>query len=175
MTALHSPRVTLVVAAADNGVIGREGALPWRLPADLRRFKQLTLGKPVVMGRKTWESLGRALPGRHNIIITRRANYQIEPRADDPAISVVADFEAALAVAGAVDEVMIIGGAEIYALAMRQATTIELTRVHAEPQGDTFLPEIPATEWVETARQDHPADERNPHAMSFVTLARRVA
>lgn len=164
------PRLTLVVAMADNGVIGRAGGLPWRLSADLRRFRQLTLGKPVVMGRKTWESLGKPLPGRHNIVVTRREDF----RPADPQVSVVHDLDAAIAAAGAVEDVMIIGGAEIYALALPQASWIECTRVHATVDGDTFFPAFDDQAWQEVARESHPADERNDHPMSFVTLQRRV-
>ena len=171
--------MTLVVAAAENGVIGRAGALPWRLSADLRRFKRLTMGKPVIMGRRTWESLGKALPGRHHIIVTRRADYRVERGAADPPISVVHDFAAALELAAgtgaAATGVMVIGGAEIYALALPFASVVELTRVHARPDGDTVLPEFSADEWQEVARETHPADERNEHAMTFVTLRRRAA
>jgi dihydrofolate reductase len=165
----RAPAITLMVAVAENGVIGRAGALPWRLSADLKRFKQLTLGKPVVMGRKTWESIGRALPGRRNIVITRQADYRVT----DPEVAVVADLSAALAAAGDVSEVVVIGGAEIYALAMPRADRIELTRVRASVEGDTFLPSIPSSEWIEAAREDLPADERNDYPMSFVTLHRQ--
>lgn len=175
MSRQHAPKLTLVVAVAENGVIGRGGALPWRLSADLRRFKQLTLGKPIIMGRKTWESLGKPLPGRHNIVVTRRGDYRIDRRADDPPVSVVSDLDAALSAAGDVAEAMVIGGAEIYALALPLASVVELTLVHARPEGDTVLPEIPRGEWQEVAREEHPADERNEHAMTFVTLERRAA
>lgn len=163
------PRLVLVVAVAANGVIGREGGLPWRLSADLRRFKAITLGKPVVMGRKTWESIGKPLPGRHNIVVTRRHDFRI----DDPSVSVVHDLDEALAAAGDVPEVMIIGGAEIYALALPRAGIVELTRVHAEVEGDTRLPEFAPIEWRELGRSEHPADERNQYPMSFITLERR--
>lgn len=169
MMSARLPRLVLVVAVAANGVIGREGGLPWRLSADLRRFKQITLGKPVVMGRKTWESIGKPLPGRHNIVVTRRRDFHL----DDASVSVVHDLDGALAAAGEVAEVMIIGGAEIYALALPRAQLVELTRVHAEVAGDTRLPEFSTAEWQEIARTEHPADERNDHPMSFVTLQRR--
>ena len=163
-----APRLTLVVAVADNGVIGRAGGLPWRLSADLRRFRQLTLGKPVVMGRRTWESIGKPLSDRHNIVVTRRADLHI----DDPAVTVVHDLDAALRVAGCAPEVMIIGGAEIYALALPRATRIECTQVHAAVEGDTRLPPWSSQEWREVGRSAHPADERNEYSMTFVTLQR---
>lgn len=165
----RAPRLTLIVAVADNGVIGREGGLPWRLSEDLRRFKQRTLGRPVVMGRKTWESLGKPLPGRTNIVITRRGNYQV----DVSGVIVARDLDAAIAAAGDVDEVMIIGGAEIYALALPRADLLELTQVHAIVEGDTVFPALPSADWKEISRTDHPADERNQYPTSFVTLQRR--
>jgi dihydrofolate reductase len=165
----RAPRLTLIVAVADNGVIGREGGLPWRLSEDLRRFKQRTLGRPVVMGRKTWESLGKPLPGRTNIVITRRGDYQV----DVSGVIVARDLDAAIAAAGDVDEVMIIGGAEIYALALPRADLVELTQVHAIVDGDTVFPTLPSAEWKEISRSAHPADERNQYPASFVTLQRR--
>ena len=165
----RAPRLTLIVAVADNGVIGREGGLPWRLSEDLRRFKQRTLGRPVVMGRKTWESLGKPLPGRTNIVITRRGDYQV----DVSGVIVARDLDAAIAAAGDVDEVMIIGGAEIYALALPRADLLELTQVHAIVEGDTVFPALPSADWKEISRTEHPADERNQYPTSFVTLQRR--
>jgi len=124
------------------------------------------------MGRKTWESLGKPLPGRHNIVVTRREGYRTQPRAEDPPVSIVRDLDAALAAAGDSAEVMVIGGAEIYALALPRADVIELTRVHARPEGDTFWPDVSRDAWREIARATHPADERNDHPMTFITLAR---
>ena len=158
--------LVLVVAAADNGVIGKDGAMPWHLPADLRHFRRITMGKPVIMGRKTWASIGRPLPGRQNIVLTRDAAFRAE------GATVVSDLSAALAAAGAAAEAMVIGGAEIYALARPLATRIELTRIHASPEGDTFFPEPEASLWVETAREDHVADGEAP-AHSFLSYARR--
>ena len=163
-----SPRITLAVAVADNGVIGRGGALPWRLPEDLRRFKAATLGKPVLMGRKTFESIGRALPGRLNIVLTRRAGW----RPADPEVRVAADLDAALALAGDAAEVTVIGGSEIYALALPRASRVLLTEVHAAPEGDTRLPRFDPVEWLEVSRERWPADERHAHDMSFVVLER---
>lgn len=165
-----SPRITLAVAVADNGVIGNAGALPWRLPEDLRRFKAATLGKPVLMGRKTFESIGRALPGRLNIVLTRQALWQ----PSDPAVRVAPDLDAALALAGDASEVTVIGGSEIYALALSRAARILLTEVHAAPQGDTLLPPFDPRLWREVARERWPADERHAHDLSFVELERRA-
>lgn len=162
------PLITLVVAVSDNGVIGRDGGLPWHLPEDLRRFKAATLGKPVVMGRRTFDSIGRALPGRHNIVLTRVAGF----RAADPGVTVAHDLDAALRAAGDVPEVMIIGGAEIYALSLPRAGRILLTRVHARIEGDTGFPELDPAQWQVVAREHFPADARHPHAMTFEELQR---
>jgi dihydrofolate reductase len=167
-----SPRVTLVVAVAVNGVIGRDGGLPWRLPEDLRRFKAQTLGKPVLMGRRTFESIGRALPGRRNIVLTRRAGFAIAPGAGDAVV--VHDWDEALRAAGDAPELMVIGGAEIYAIALPHAERVLLTRVHAEVEGDTRLPPFDAQQWAEAAVEHHPGDDRNPIDMSFVELRRRA-
>jgi dihydrofolate reductase len=158
--------VVLVVAATDAGVIGRDGALPWHLPADLRRFKAMTLGKPILMGRRTFDSIGRPLPGRTNLVLTRSRDWHAD------GVVVVRSFEEALQRAAGAPELMVIGGAELYRLALPSARRIELTRVHADVPGDTFLPPFSRDEWREVAREDHPADERNAFSVSFVTLER---
>ncbi len=160
------PRITLVVAMARNRVIGRAGRLPWRLPADLRHFKAVTLGKPVIMGRRTWESLGRPLPGRRNIVLSRTPGYQA------PGAEVVSSLCKALLATAEAPEVMVIGGARVYERALPVADRIHLTEVDAEPEGDTRFPELPADEWTETAREHRPADADNPHACDFVILER---
>ncbi|MBT3809950.1 MAG: dihydrofolate reductase [Rhodospirillaceae bacterium] len=158
-------RISLIVAVAENGVIGRDGDLPWRIPADLKFFKETTTGHPIVMGRKTHQSIGRALPGRKNIVITRDPDFAGED------IAVVGDLEAALAAAGDADEVMVIGGAQIYELALPRAHRIYLTEVHVAADGETRFPDLDRASWRETARVDHPADGDTP-AFSFVTLER---
>jgi dihydrofolate reductase len=170
----QSPRfeVVLVVARADNGIIGRDGALPWHLPADLRRFKAMTVGKPVLMGRKTFESIGRPLPGRHNIVLTRQPDWSA------PGVTVVPNLAEAIAAAGLdprarAEALMVIGGAEIYAQALPLATRVELTEVHLEAEGDTRLPAFAEAQWQEVARARHEADGAAP-AHSFVTLVRRA-
>ena len=165
------PEIVLVVAAADNGVIGKDGAMPWHLPADLRRFKRITTGKPVIMGRKTFESIGKPLPGRHNIVLTR------DPRFRAPGATLAPNLAEAIAAAGLdprarADELMVIGGAEIYALARPIATRIELTRIHVSPDGDTWFPDPDPADWREAAREDHAADGDAP-AHSFLTYVRR--
>ncbi len=161
------PLVSLVVATDQRGAIGRAGGLPWHLPDDLRRFKALTLGKPVVMGRKTWDSIGRPLPGRHNLVITRQAGLDL------PGATVVASLEQALAAAGDVPEVCVIGGAEVFRQALPQVDVVHLTRVHATVAADTYLPPLDAAAWEEVAREEHAADERHAHAFSFIELRRR--
>lgn len=163
--------LSFVVARADNGVIGRDNALPWRIPADLAHFKRLTVGKPVVMGRRTFESIGRPLPGRHNIVMTRSRDWTAD------GVTVVPNLAEAIAAAGLqpktrAEEVMIIGGAQVYAEAWPSVTRVHLTEVHAAPAGDTVLPPFPPATWVERDRVDHPADGETP-AYSFVTLERR--
>jgi dihydrofolate reductase len=158
-------RLSLVVAVADNGVIGAKGKIPWHLPADLKRFKALTWGKPIIMGRKTFESLPHALPGRQNIVISRDRNYVAN------GARVVPDYESALWAAADVEEVMVIGGADIFARAMDEADCIYLTEVHSSPEGDTYFPSFDRSQWRETLHEDHAAEGERP-AYSFVTLER---
>lgn len=170
MEKVARPAISFVVARADNGVIGRENALPWHLPADLKHFKRLTVGKPVVMGRKTFESIGKPLPGRHNIVLTRDPDWRAE------GVTVVANLAEAIAAGGLdprtrVEEVMIIGGAAVYADALPIATRVYLTEVHDAPAGDTILPRFGPDRWREVEREDHPAEDGKP-AYSFVTLER---
>ena len=165
-------RIAIIVAAADNGVIGREGQLPWRLPSDLKHFRELTLGKPVIMGRKTFQSLRKPLDGRDNIVVSRDVGFR-------PAGAiVVASLDAALTLAQqcaerrGVDEIMVIGGAQIYHVARPLADRIYLTRVHASPQGDALFAEPEAGCWSQTSRtqmQPGPTDE---HPATFLVLDR---
>ena len=156
-----TPLVTLIVAAADNGVIGRANALPWHLPDDLKRFKQLTLGKPIVMGRKTFESIGKPLPGRQNIVMTRDTNYRRD------GVTVVHDVDAAVRAAGDVPEVMVIGGAELFQKFLPVAGRVHLTRVHGDIEGDVRWPELDPRQWRLVDFQPHDADERHAWRMTF--------
>jgi len=165
---MATPRVTLIVAMTDDGVIGIDGQLPWRLPEDLRRFKAATLGKPVIMGRKTFESIGRPLPQRHNIVLTRQVGFSVA----DPAVTVVSTLEAALQAAGDVPEVMIIGGAEIYQLALPLAQRIILTRVHATVHGDTHFSTLNPQVWYVASSETYEADEKHAYSMTFEDLER---
>lgn len=168
MTATYRPDIVLVVARADNRVIGKDGAMPWHLSEDLKRFKRITVGKPVIMGRKTFESIGKPLPGRHNIVLTRQPGWRAE------GVTVVPNLAEAIAAAGLdprtrADAIMVVGGAEIYAQALPFATRIELTEIHAAPDGDTYFPQLDPARWRETFREAHPAGETHP-AYDFVTL-----
>lgn len=160
--------VTLVVAVADNGVIGRHGALPWQLPDDLKFFKSVTLGKPVLMGRRTFESIGRPLSGRRNLVLSRHPSAGLE------GVEGVASLEAALELTRGVSELCVIGGAEVYALALPSARRIHLTRVHADVRGDIVFPQWPLVGWTLVDSQQHPADARHAYAMSFERWERTV-
>jgi dihydrofolate reductase len=163
-----APALVAVVAMAENGVIGRDGTLPWRLSADLRRFRSLTVGRPVLMGRRTWESLGRPLPDRHNIVLTR------DPGWTAPGTSTVHSLDEALAAAGDAPELMVIGGADVYRQCWPLLRRIELTRVHAAPAGDTRLTGVDWSGWEVVASEHHVADDRNDHDFSFETLRRQA-
>ncbi len=167
--------IVLVVAVADNGVIGAGGAIPWRLKTDLQRFKTMTLGRPVVMGRKTFISLRRPLPGRTNIVVTRDADF----RAAGAVVTTTLADARAVATGDAlrrfVTEIAVIGGAQIYAQWMALTDRLEITEVHARPQGDTFFPAIDQTVWQEVARVRNSAGPDDSADFSFVTYRRRGA
>lgn len=159
--------ITLVVAMADNGIIGKDGDLPWHLPDDLKHFKAVTLGKPVIMGRRTWAEVGRPLPGRRNIVITRQDDFEA------PGAEVVNSLDAALAKVADQPDIMIIGGGQIYREAMPRADQIWRTLVHAEVEGDTFFPQTDWSEWTVAEEKPHLADERHAYAMTFQRLLRK--
>ena len=158
-------RVSLVVAMSADRLIGQGGGLPWRLPADLRHFKSITMGKPILMGRKTHESIGKPLPGRENIVLTRDRSFRAE------GCRVVHSIEEALAAAGANDELMVIGGAEIYRAFLDRADRMYMTLVEGEFRGDTHFPPYDEQAWKEVERESHEADEKNPYAFTFLTYA----
>ena len=163
-------RVRLVVAVTENGVIGRDGAMPWRLSTDMKRFKATTMGKPVVMGRKTWESFPkRPLPGRHNIVITRDPAYAAD------GASVAASLEAALALARAdgAPEACVIGGGEIYAAALPLADSLDVTHILAQIDGDTRFPAIDPAVWRAVSSEAVPAGDKDSHATRHVVYERR--
>jgi dihydrofolate reductase len=164
---MSEPIITLIVAVADNGVIGRDNTLPWHLPDDLKRFKRLTMGKPIVMGRKTFDSIGKPLPGRQNIVVTRDPNYRRE------GVTVVHAADAALRAAGEVPEIMVIGGAELFRMLLPRANRLHLTRVHGNMEGNVLWPALDDRDWRVVEREGHPADERHAFAMTFEMLERR--
>ncbi|MEO5493638.1 MAG: dihydrofolate reductase [Sphingomonas sp.] len=153
--------ITFILARADNGVIGRDGAMPWRLPADLKRFKALTMGKPMIMGRKTFDGFPAPLPGRRHIVLTRDRGWRAE------GAEVAHSVEEALGLAG--DDAMVIGGAEVFALFLERADRVELTEVHLDADGDASVPAFAG--WPEIMREDHPAEGERP-GYSFVTLTK---
>ncbi|WP_028115696.1 type 3 dihydrofolate reductase [Ferrimonas senticii] len=159
-------KLAMIACMAANRVIGKDNQMPWHLPADLAHFKATTLGKPVVMGRKTYESIGRPLPGRHNIVITRQSDYQVE------GITVVPSIAAAMAAAGEVEELMVIGGGQLYNTLLPQADRLYLTLVDAELDGDTYFPAWQPAQWQEVSSEVRLADDRNPYSMRFVCLQR---
>jgi dihydrofolate reductase len=162
-------RVALVVAMSDNGVIGKQGALPWHLPDDLKYFKVVTFGKPVLMGRRTLDSIGKPLPGRRNLVLSRTDSGSVR------GVEYVRSIEQALALAAGAAELCVIGGAEVFALALPLATRIYLTRVHAVVTGDVYFPLRDFSGWRESESISHAADDRHAYAMSFLTLERAAA
>ncbi len=164
--------VSLIAAVAENGVIGRGGQLPWRLSADLRRFKALTMGHPIIMGRRTWESIGRPLPGRTSIVVTRQPRFAMP----FPEVQVASDFDAALkqalAAPGGDAETFVIGGAEIYAVALPHAHRLYLTKVLSDVDGDAWFPPLNEREWRLLTSERHAADAKNEYAHSFEVYER---
>jgi dihydrofolate reductase len=162
-------RISIIVAMAANRVIGRDGGLPWRLPRDLRRFKRLTMGHHLLVGRKTWESIGRPLPGRTMLVVTRREGYEVPE-----GVAVFGSVDTAIEHAreAGEDELFVGGGAEIYATLLDRTDRIYQTRIHETIDGDTFFPELEGSAWTEAARENFPADEKNSYATTFSVLSR---
>lgn len=163
------PEITIISALADNRVIGIDNTLPWYLPADLIHFKNYTMGKPMIMGRKTWESLPGILPGRPHIVITRDLNY------DAGQATVVHSLEQAISTASNNEEVMIVGGANLYQQALEIAHKMLLTEIHTQVEGDTYFPGFEQPPWQETERETHQSDSANPYAYDFVTYRKTKA
>ena len=159
-------RLTLIAARARNGVIGRNNQMPWKIPGEQAYFKRMTMGHPIVMGRKTWESIGRPLPGRRNIVITRDRAYTAI------GADVVGSLDEALSLAGAADEIFVIGGGQLYAEAMSRASRLLLTEIEADFDGDTFMPPPDRTQWRETSREHHPPAGDRGYGYSFVVYER---
>ena len=163
------PAIALVVALSENGVIGRAGALPWHLPDDLKHFRAVTWGKPLLMGRRTFESIGRALPGRRNLVLTSASS------APPAGVEYVRDLHSALEYTRGAPELCVIGGAQLYALTLPRAVRLYVTQVHAQLAGDVYFPALDSCSWREVTRQEHRADERHAYAMSFLQLERNGA
>ena len=163
----HEPFISLVVAIGENGAIGRGGNLPWRISTDLKYFRKVTMGKPMIMGRKTFESIGKPLPGRRNIVVTRDTNYHRE------GIEVVHGTDEALAVTADVPEVMVIGGAELFRTALPLAGRIHLTRVHGNIEGNVMWPALDTRQWEVIERERHESDDRHAYAMTFEVWEKR--
>ncbi len=158
--------LSLIVAMDENRVIGRDNALPWHLPADLAHFKRTTMGKPIVMGRKTHASIGRPLPGRRNLVVTSNPHY------DAPGCEIVPGIDAALAACADAEEVMLIGGATLYAQTLARADRLYVTLIHYRFEGDTWFPEFDSAAWRVENREDFSADQDNPHSFSFIKFIR---
>lgn len=170
---MKEPQIIFVVAMGLNRVIGRDNVMPWHVRSDLKRFKALTWGKPMIMGRKTFESIGQVLPGRESIVVTKAPDYEA------PGAHVVHSLEAALETAKALavglnaEEIAVIGGGEIFRQMLDQADRVHVTEIHASPEGDAFFPELDPARWVEESREEHPAGEKDDHSFSFVQYALR--
>jgi len=165
--AAKTPRVTLILARARNGVIGAGGGLPWRLPEDLAFFKRTTMGHPIVMGRKTWESIGRPLPGRRSVIVTRDLNFAAA------GAEVVHSLAEAIQRCADTEEIFVIGGAQVYTEALGRADRLLLTEIDADFEGDTFMPAAAAEDWAEFSRERHPPTATRAYAFDFVDYRRR--
>lgn len=165
-------KISLIVAVAENGVIGRNGALPWHVPSDLKTFRRITMGKPVVMGRKTFTSIGKPLPGRDNIVVTRDASFSAAGTDHAASIDAALDIARRKATEHGVDEIMVIGGAEIFALTLPMADRIYLTRIHARPDGDVVFPDPDPGVWREVSRASVPPDPRDDAAATLLILER---
>jgi dihydrofolate reductase len=169
------PRIAVVAAVARNGVIGRDNHLVWRLRSDLRRFREITLGKPVIMGRKTYESIGKPLPGRDNVVMTRDRGFAAPGLVIAHGWDDARNTAARLAAASGASEIMVIGGAEVYGLALPDADRLRLTLVEAEPEGDAMFPSFDRVAFIETHREAHPVGPEDEHPFTFLDLERRAA
>lgn len=171
-TASH-PHIVFVVAVAENGVIGRDNAMPWHLRSDLKRFKAITLNRPVIMGRKTFASIGRPLPGRTNIVVTRDRSFQAPGVVVANSLDAAHDIARGDALRRFVTEIMVIGGAEIFTQWLKKADRLEITEVHARPEGDTLLQPFEPVEWEQVARTSHAKSDGDTADFSYVTYKRR--
>lgn len=160
-------RLTLIVARARNGVIGKDNAMPWKIPGEQAYFKRVTMGHPIIMGRRTWESIGRPLPGRRSIVVTRNSDYAA------PGAEVVASLDAALALCSEAAEAFVIGGAELYRAALPHADRLLITEIDHDYDGDTYWPSLDDAQWREAGREHHAPVPERPFAVDYVELVRR--
>ncbi|PHZ84956.1 dihydrofolate reductase [Paremcibacter congregatus] len=165
-------KLSMIVAVAENGVIGKDNDLPWKISSDMKYFKETTMGKPVIMGRKTFQSIGRPLPGRTNIVITRDTGFAPEGVIPAFTLEMALEVGKSLAEAKGLDEVMVIGGAEIYKLCLPDADRLYLTRVHGDVEGDATFPELDPEDWLESNSTRHKAGEKDSHDYSLIVLDR---
>lgn len=163
---MRKPIISLIWGMDNNRLIGKENGLPWRLPADMAWFKKSTMGKPILMGRKTYESIGRPLPGRTNLILTRQSGMKIE------GCTVIHSIDEALAEVADAEEIMVMGGAEIYALLLERADRLYITEIDGSFEGDAWFPEFDLSLWRESGREEHQPDEKNLYAYAFITMER---
>jgi dihydrofolate reductase len=168
------PEIVFVVAVAENHAIGRDNAMPWHLGSDLKRFKAMTLNRPVVMGRKTFLSIGRPLPGRTNIVVTRDADFRADGIVVARSLEAAYDIAVGDALRRSVTEIMVIGGADIFAQWLPRADRLEITEVHDRPEADTFFAAVDPAQWTETARVRHDRADRDTADFSYVTYRRRM-
>jgi len=165
-------KTSLIVAVTENGVIGKDNDMPWKISSDLQYFKKVTMHKPIVMGRKTFQSIGKPLPGRVNIVITRDTKFAEEGVITAHSVEMALDVAKSMAEVKGLKEVMVIGGAQIYALCLPEADRLYFTRIHADIEGDAHFPELDPKEWLEYSREDHKAGEKDSHDYSFIVLDR---
>jgi len=163
-----SMRLSIIVAMTRNRVIGKDNDMPWHLPAELRHFKRVTMGKPIVMGRRTFDSIGRVLPGRKNIVITRDPHFSFS------GVTIVHSFDAAVRAADGAEELMIIGGANLYRQTLDRVDRLYITLIHVELEGDTYFSELDDEQWIQTEKVRRQADENNAFPMTFLVLERKV-
>lgn len=168
-------RIALIAAVADNRVIGEAGGMPWRLATDMRRFRQLTMGKPIVMGRRQWDTVGHALPGRPNLVVSRRTDLALAGAEVLHSVAAAIARGREIAATSGVDEVMVIGGGELYAQTIERADRLYITHVHAKPDGDTRFPPIDPGRWREISREAVPAGDRDSAATDFTIYESRLA
>jgi len=165
-------KLSLIVAIAENGIIGKDGGLPWHISSDLKYFRKTTMGKPIIMGRKTFQSIGHPLPGRVNIVITRDTGFAAEGVITAHSLDMALEVGTSLALVKKIDEIMVIGGAEIYRLTLPDADRLYLTRVHGEVEGDTHFPALDPDNWLEYSSERFPAGEKDSHDYSLIILDR---